>query len=70
MKNKKQVSVYLNTKEHEYVQSEAEKNEVGISEYIRQIILKRMTLSEMNEITKRRSGEFGSEREFITLGDF
>ena len=43
MKNKKQVSVYLNTKEHEYVQSEAEKNEVGISEYIRQIILKRMT---------------------------
>lgn len=49
MKNKKQVSVYLNTKEYQYVQDEAKESEVAISEYIRHLILKKIALSEMNQ---------------------
>lgn len=57
MNNKKQVSVYLNTKEYEYIVSKSKDSDVGLSEYFRQMVVKDMALDEVNELREKHASE-------------
>ena len=57
MNNKKQVSVYLNTKEYEYIVSKSKDSDIGLSEYFRQMVVKNMALDEVNKLREKHVSE-------------
>ena len=62
MNNKKQVSVYLNTKEYEYIVSKSKDSDIGLSEYFRQMVVKNMALDEVDKLREKHAMEHDSFR--------